>query len=123
MDIRTDWQESDLLTVKDINRIAGNLATLSGSTAGALGKTWTADSYLTAEDWNTITGTADRLAAMWGVAIIGVSTVDGSIIAEQVRYIEKVCEEVNRKQIIMMNNKKYQRHAGTGYTGAGYYLR
>ena len=106
MDIRTDWQESDLLTVDDINRIAGNLATLSGSTTGALGKTWTADSYLTAEDWDTITGTADRLAAMWGVAIIGVSMVDGSIIAEQVRYIEQVCEEVNRKQIIMMNNKK-----------------
>ena len=36
MDIRTDWQESDLLTVEDINRIARNLATLSGSTAGAL---------------------------------------------------------------------------------------
>ena len=117
MDIRTDWQESDLLTVEDINRIARNLATLSGSTAGALGKIWTA------EDWDTITGTADRLAAMWGVAIIGVSTVDGSIIAEQVRYIEQVCEEVNKKQIIMMNNKKYQRHAGTGYTGTGYHLR
>ena len=123
MDIRTDWQESDLLTVEDINRIAGNLTTLSGITTGALGKTWTADSYLTAEDWDTITGTADRLAAMWGVAIIGVSTVDGSLIAEQVRYIEQVCEEVNRKQIIMMNNKKYQRHAGTGYTGSGYHLR
>ena len=107
MDIRTDWQESDLLTVEDMNRIAGNLATLSGSTAGALGKIWTADSYLTAEDWDTIIGTADRLAAMWGVAIIGVSTVDGSIIAEQVRYIEQVCEEVNRKQIISVCSTIY----------------
>lgn len=123
MDIRTDWQESDYLTPEDMNRIVGNLATLSGSRSGTLGKTWTADSYLTTDDWNNITATADRLAVMWGVAIIGISTIDESIIAEQIRYIEEVCDEVNKKQIIMVNNKKHQRHAGELYAGTGYYLR